>query len=1102
MRFDGQLLHGIRTERCDLVIGVSRGLYSSDMSSDQTFLTNEPGKTLRDRFNDLLRTDTRLFDTLVGYFYISGFHALRPSLDQTDKIRILVGIQTDRATHDAVLAARAHVHLDLQSHAQTKEQIPDAILHELQTAHESAAVEQGVLTFIDWLKTGKVEIRAYPSERLHAKLYIMTFHEGDRDKGRVITGSSNFTQAGLQDNLEFNVELKSRADYDFALAKFNELWDVSTDVGDAYVTTVSKQSPYAAFTPYELYLKFLYEYFRGTLNLPDALDDAYLPEGFKQLKYQQDAVLNLSRVLNDYGGAFLSDVVGLGKTYMSALLAQHLNERCLVIAPPHLLDPNNPGSWASVFRDFGVRGFLCESLGKLESLANMDLSPYTTVFIDESHRFRSEDTQSYELLAQICRGRKVVLVSATPLNNAPNDILSQIKLFQPAKNSTIPNERNLEAFFAMLRKRLDGLDRQHDRAQYFSVVRENARLTRERILKYLMVRRTRSEIERYYGDDLRRQGIRFPEVVDPEPLYYTFNALEAKVFEDTIVALTKTLRYARYQPLAYYTGTRNAPTQTTQSQANLATFMKIMIVKRLESSFAAFRLTLGRMILSYERVIDTLQGGKVFLSKKHMAQVLERLECGDDAGVAQLLDTERAEQLLAADFTPQFADDLRHDLATLHELRDRWRLVTRDPKWDAFQHILTHHPRLTHGKLVIFTESTETAEHLTAQVRAHVDPKALLYTGQSSKVVRDAVLQNFDARAFRPQDDYRILVTTDVLAEGVSLHRSNIVINYDIPWNPTRLIQRVGRVNRVDTTFERIHTYNFFPTNEGNDAIKLREAAEVKIHAFIQMLGADARLLTDDEEVVSHDLFARLHSKQTITGEDDADPSELQYLTEIRSIRETQPDLFEKIKRLPKRARSTRLVAPPPPQGSPALLTYWRHGRLDKFFVSADRETATTELDFMSAAMLLKPSDPLEAKQPMPPVFYELLERNRSAFTDATTADITLDAPTHRGNPNDTFILRRLKDNAVRRCQQFMDEDEQFVERVIRLIEDGALPRVTARTVAAALRAPENLPPLKVLGVLRRAIRQELFEINPAIRAGAVVAPREVILSSLLITPR
>ena len=112
-----------------------------------------------------------------------------------------------------------------------------------------------------------------------------------------------------------------------------------------------------------------------------------------------------------------------------------------------------------------------------------------------------------------------------------------------------------------------------------------------------------------------------------------------------------------------------------------------------------------------------------------------------------------------------------------------------------------------------------------------------------------------------------------MLSEGVNLHASNVVINYDIPWNPTRLIQRVGRVNRVDTTFDTIYTYNFFPTEESNDIIKLKEAAEAKIHAFIEMLGADARLLTDGEEIKSHDLFAKLTSKKTITGEDEADAS-------------------------------------------------------------------------------------------------------------------------------------------------------------------------------------------------------------------------------------
>ena len=874
------------------------------MSSDLTFITNEDGRSLSDRFRVLLGDYTRFFDCLVGYFYISGFHRLHPALAKTEKVRILVGIKTDRATCELIQTAKKQQEFLLEFHAQVRERVPREILEELEKSGDTAEIEDGVRTFLQWIKSGKLEIRAYPSERLHAKLYIMTFHEGDRDFGRVITGSSNFTEAGLQDNLEFNVELKDRSDYDFALQKFNELWATSVDVTKDYVTTIEVKSPYAQFTPYELYLKFLYEYFRDELNLPDEIEDIYLPSGFKKLKYQEEAVLDARKKLDEYGGAFLSDVVGLGKTYMSALLAQHLNAPCLVIAPPHLLDEHNPGSWPNVFRDFGVRGFLCESLGKLESLLDRDLRKYTTVFIDESHRFRSEDTQSYELLAQICRGKRVVLVSATPLNNTPQDILSQIKLFQPGKNSTIPNVRNLEAFFGALRQRLKGLDRQQDREDYFRTVKDNASETREKVLKFLMVRRTRSEIEKYYGEDLKRQGFKFPDVADPEPLFYKFNKAESEVFDQTIASLTRDFKYARYTPLAYYTGDRDA--HEVQSQRNLAKFMKILAVKRLESSFTAFQATLGRFIGSYERVIAEFHKGQVFISKKHIGKVFELLESDNEEGIERLLEAEMAERIPAKDFSPEFIIDLENDLKALKAVRNHWKKVTRDPKWESFRAILKKTPLLKTGKLVIFTESKETADYLAGRIRDEVEPKTLLFTGESLQSARVDVIANFDAKAHRPKDDYRILVATEVLAEGVNLHRSNVVINYDIPWNPTRLIQRVGRVNRVDTKFDTIHTYNFFPTDEGNDLIKLREAAEAKIHAFIQMLGADARLLTEGEEIVSHDLFAKWNSKKTITGEDENEETELKFLTEIRTVRDRQPDLFERIKRLPKKARSTR----------------------------------------------------------------------------------------------------------------------------------------------------------------------------------------------------
>lgn len=1086
------------------------------MSSDLTFITNEQGQHLSDRFGVLLGDNTRFFDCLVGYFFISGFHKLYPALTKTEKIRILIGIKTDRAAYDLIQTAKQQQEFVLESHAQVREQLPGQILTEFQKSGDSADIEDGVRKFVEWIKSGKLEVRAYPSERVHAKLYVMTFVDGHIDKGRVITGSSNFTEAGLVDNLEFNVELKNRSDYEFAIRKFNELWAKAVDVTKDYVTTIEVKSPFARFTPYELYLKFLYEYFRGELNLPDEIEDVYLPTGFKKLKYQEEAVLNARKVLDEYGGAFLSDVVGLGKTYMSALLAQHINEPCLVIAPPHLLDEHNPGSWPNVFREFGVRGFLCESLGKLHALLDRDLQKFTTVFIDESHRFRTEDTQSYELLAQITRGKRIVLVSATPLNNTPQDILSQIKLFQPGKNSTIPNVRNLEAFFGKMQQRLKGLDRQRDREVYFKTVQENARQTREKILKFLMIRRTRAEIERYYGEDLEKQGLKFPEVANPEPLFYKFNRTENEVFDETIRALTHDFKYARYTPLAYYTGKRDE--QEIQSQRNLAKFMKILTVKRLESSFTAFLSTLGRFIHTYERVIAEFEKGHVFISKKYISKIFELLESDDQEAIERLLEEDKAEKLAAKDFKPEFITDLRNDLKALVKIRTLWKKITRDPKWESFRAILKKTDLLKSSKVIIFTESKETADYLAGRIRDEVEPKVLLFTGESLKTVREAVIANFDAKAYRPKDEYRILVATEVLAEGVNLHRSNVVINYDIPWNPTRLIQRVGRVNRVDTKFDKIFTYNFFPTEEGNDLIKLREAAEAKIHAFIQMLGADARLLTEGEEIVSHDLFAKWNSKKTITGEDEDEESELKYLTEIRAIRDTQPDLFERIKRLPKKARSTRTLqresslSPTGGEGQgegaasadglvknfPGLLTYFRQGKLDKFFLAGTGAMPTVELDFMTAASILKPANPSEPRQSIPREFYDLLDKNKAAFVTATTADAAQAESTHRGSPSDAYIMKRLKDKAVRRCPQFTEDDEEFVGKVIRLLEDGALPKPTSKKVAAALKKPENLMPLKVLAVLRRDIKWEYFQASPAAHASQALAPREVILSSWL----
>ena len=423
---------------------------------DLSFITNEENQTLKERFEILIK-DTSFFDCLVGYFYSSGFHAIYPSLENTEKIRILIGISTSRQIYDNLAKANNPIQQIFDfSHAEAKQEVENLVQREMEDSEDNRNIEEGVHKFIEWIRNGKLELRAYPSQNIHAKLYILTFKEGDRDAGRVITGSSNFTQAGFVDNLEFNVELKNASDYDFAKNKFEELWRNAVDVSEKYVQTIQDKTWLTQkITPYQLYLKFLYEYYKDELSQTDEVFVKYLPQDFKKLEYQEQAVLNAKKILLEYGGVFISDVVGLGKTYISAMFAGQLDGRTLVIAPPVLLEKKNPGSWPNVFSDFRFPADF-ESLGKLDYLVDRGTDKYKNIIIDEAHRFRTETTITYEMLAEICRGKRVILVTATPYNNTPKDILSLLKLFQKSKKSTIPNLPDLESFF-------NGLDTRNSR---------------------------------------------------------------------------------------------------------------------------------------------------------------------------------------------------------------------------------------------------------------------------------------------------------------------------------------------------------------------------------------------------------------------------------------------------------------------------------------------------------------------------------------------------------------------------------------------------------------------------------------------------------------
>ena len=1058
------------------------------MNSDLTFITNEGAQSLKQRFEVLIK-DTKFFDCLVGYFYSSGFHAVYKSLEKTEKVRILIGISTNKQTYELMEKAKVEKQQSLQfSSSETKEQLGEMVENEMENAEDSERTEGGVAKFIEWIRSGKLEIRAYPSERIHAKVYIMTFGEDDRDKGRVITGSSNFTHAGLIDNLEFNVELKNRADYNFALDKFNHLWENAVDVSEKYIETIQNKTWLSDnITPYELYLKFLYEYFKEDLRQQDEMMLRYLPEEFKKLEYQEQAVLNAKKILEEYGGVFISDVVGLGKTYISAMLAGQIEGRTLVLAPPVLLDKANPGSWPNVFSDFRIHADF-ESIGKLDNLLKRGTEKYENIFIDEAHRFRTENNVTYEKLAEICRGKKVILVTATPYNNSPKDILSQIKLFQKARKSTIPNLPDLEHFFASLERKLKNLDRQSDFAEYIKVVKENSKEIREKVLKYLMVRRTRTEINKYYAEDLSKQKLKFPEVEKPCSAFYELNEKEDSVFTRTISLVTSGFKYARYTPMLYYKGELSQPEELAQH--NMGKFMKILLIKRLESSFYAFRNTLERFCNSYQQFLDEFDKGNVYVSKKYTSKIFELLEDDNDQAVEMFISEGKADKFPSKDFRDDLRKDLQSDLDTLKEIKRMWADVKRDPKLLTLLEKLDSDPILKKNKLIIFTESRETADYLAENIEKKIPGQALAFTGSSSDSVREQVIDNFDAKAKFPKNDHRILICTEILAEGVNLHRSNVVINYDLPWNPTRMMQRVGRINRVDTKFDTIYTYNFFPTKQANEQIKLEEAVKAKISAFLTLLGGDAHLLTEGEPIDSHELWNRLTSKSTLTGEDESEESELKYLHVIRNIRDKEPDVFERIKRLPKKVRTAREDK----QYMDNLLTYFRRGKIQKFFI-ADNKPEAQELDFLSAAKTLETAKATK-QQKVDKNFYQLLDKNKEAFVLANTEELP-ETRGRGGRDSATQILRILKATLKDR-RQFTEDQELYLKKVLVQLEEGGLPKQTTRITLQALnkQLEKAFNPLKILAVLESNISSRLLEGHFAeISNGGNTGKREVILS-------
>lgn len=1074
----------------------------TDLHTDTTFFTNEPGSTLLDRFMRTLK-DTQYFDVLVGYFRSSGFYQMYEAIEKVDKTRILVGLGVDEESYKTINEYQNQTVMDFDSHANAKKEYQKNLIKEIEKSKEAdKRLEIGIKKFIEFLQTNcpdkdfdikqrgngkKLEIKAYPSKNIHAKVYISRYHEDDKEYGTVITGSSNFSLSGLVANREFNVQLKDRRDVDYALDQFENLWKDAVDISEEFVDAVKNKTWLNdSILPYELYLKLIYEYMQEDINLEENFE-SFLPDGFLKLDYQEQAVRQAMKKLEEYNGVFLADVVGLGKTFITAQLLQQLRGKILVICPPVLKE-----YWEQSLMDFRVPAKV-ESLGKLEHIIRKGIDRWDYIVVDEAHRFRNEATQSYADLLDICRGKKVILVTATPLNNTIDDIFAQLKLFQAPKNSSIPGIINLEKFFNSLRKKLKKYEKNDP--EYQEMIREVSKEIREKVLKHVMVRRTRKDVVNFFKKDIEQQGLVFPEMDDPHKIVYEYEGELEHIFKSTIQSLAE-FRYARYIPLLYYTGNKGLTEFEKQQQRNVGGFMKGILVKRLESSFFAFKQSVQRFIKSYERFIEMYNEGTVYISKK--VNVYDLLDNDDFDKLEKAVEEERAQKYESKDFRKDFLTDLQHDLEVLKQVRSLWKDVNADPKLSTFIQELKQHEKLKKKQIVVFTESKETGDYLYENLIEEFPRQVMFYSSKGGRhtdtqltskhtIARDMILDNYDPNSKTPAKDLRILIATDILAEGINLHRSNILINYDLPWNPTRVLQRAGRVNRLGTKHENIFIFNFFPTTQSDEHLGLELNITNKIQMFHDILGEDAKYLSDGEEVGSRQLFDSLNNKKTYTGEDEESDSELKYLEMMRNLRDKNPDFFEKIKKLPKKARSGRKTTT---VEKDKLVTFFRLGKLKKFYSNQGGESE--EITFFDAVNLLECKPDTKRASIPSEKYFHMLDTNKARFELDTTQGE--EDKVKGGASNVKYIEKRMKDVAFRRYKGFTDSDEEFILGVKQMIQQGLMAKKTAQKIKKELEKEDD--PLQMLHILQRHIRSVAVD---EIQNGKSPITREVILSGYLL---
>ena len=829
--------------------------------------------------------------------------------------------------------------------------------------------QEAVALLRDMVASGRAEVRAYRRSPLHAKAYLCWYAD-HAEPGSAVVGSSNLTLAGFSGNTELNVRVTGDAEMAALRDWFDALWNDSEDISEELAAELERSWVLAETLPYHVYLKALYELYHT-----DVKSGELLPQRNEELaNFQLDAVRRGLAMIETHGGCYVGDVVGLGKTFVGAELLRQLQFSYPNDGPPLILCPAGLKPMWQAFNERFALGAEVISHSMIASFPDPEfdeeLGRYVDaeapeygivleqqfpnrgpVLVDEAHNFRNINRRSKGLRDYLGSGdHKVVLLSATPQNLGPMDIYRQLTLFLDDREHGLNIEPvSLEAYFRNAQRWLEHrADYENYKAEYDAWQSSGSEPTPplppnkpsvpraeiEQVLSPVFVRRRRKDIRDLYGDTaiVRGQPVRFPEPV-LDNVDYRLDRVYAKAGSlNEITSMLEKHQRARYRVTKYIepeAKDKKEYRDLFRARDRIARLMGVLLLKRLESSIEAFRSTLDSLKHSNRNFRESLESGYV-----PIGNTATRVLSGQSFDATDLLEVLQQEEQRRRqtggknaklvhstdDFdTAQWLEDLDADFDLLDGVLFRVRDITPedDDKLRALRQFLAR-PEVQADKVLIFSEAETTIEYLYRELNPDgQDPEIARLTGGTrhdaeSIVKRFSPTWNLVAGERLSGSDIRILLATDIVSEGQNLQDCARVLNYDLHWNPVRLIQRFGCVDRIGTERTVINLHNMWPDMAVDKDLSLTKRLGRRIQSFHDLIGLDSKLLSDAERINASAMYRIYDGKEVPDIDDGLDEvaANQRAVSLLQRVQEEDPELWRTIATLPDGIRSALQIQP------------------------------------------------------------------------------------------------------------------------------------------------------------------------------------------------